>query len=201
MEKIEKQKFIIIMRIMKRLIFFIGMISFLRLNAQNALEINVDTVFCISINYFQNNNNEPELYTFLLPVHEKCHVNISNHDTFISSINTEAYPISDLYFSLFQMIKASFPDSSLSFQKEAFSSSFTKWIHYNLEATKSTEFYTKSNEFFTIAIAKVIAVTKHNVTGFPLALSIIKDIVPVLISDNCIRDDMMVISETFLYEM
>lgn len=57
------------MRIMKRLIFFIGMISFLRLNAQNALEINVDTVFCISINYFQNNNNEPELYTFLLPVH------------------------------------------------------------------------------------------------------------------------------------
>ena len=81
------------MRIMKRLIFFIGMISFLRLNAQNALEINVDTVFCISINYFQNNNNEPELYTFLLPVHEKCHVNISNHDTFISSINTEAYPL------------------------------------------------------------------------------------------------------------
>lgn len=189
------------MRIMKRLIFFIGMISFLRLNAQNALEINVDTVFCISINYFQNNNNEPESYTFLLPVHEKCHVNISNHDTFISSINTEAYPISDLYFSLFQMIKASFPDSSLSFQKEAFNSSFTKWIHYNLEASNSTEFYTKNNEIFTIAIAKVVAVTKHNVTGFPLALSIIKDIVPVLISDNCIRDDMMVISETVLYEM
>lgn len=188
------------MRIMKRLIFFIGMISFLRLNAQNTLEINVDTVFCITINYYQNNNYEPELYTFLLPVHEKCHVNISNHDTFISSLNTEAYPISDLYFSLFRMIKASFPDSSLSFQVEVYESGFLKWYNYNLEANR-TDFYTKNNEMFRISIAKVIAVTKHNVTGFPLALSIIKDVVPVFISDNCIRDDMMVISETVLYEM
>lgn len=189
------------MRIMKRLIFFIGMISFLRLNAQNTLEINVDTVFCISILYYQNNNYEPDWYTFLLPVHEKCHVNISNHDTFISSLNTEAYPISDLYFSLFPMIKASFPDSSLSFQVEVWESSYLKWYNYNVEARNSTDFYTKNNEMFRISIAKVIAVTKHNVTGFPLALSIIKDVVPVCISDNCIRDDMMVISETVLYEM
>lgn len=194
------------MRIMKRLIFFIGMISFLRLNAQNTLEINVDTVFCISILYYQNNNYEPDWYTFLLPVHEKCHVNISNHDTFISSLNTEAYLISDLYFSLFRMIKASFPDSSLSFQVEVWESSFLKWYNYNVEARNSTDcyaknFYTKNNEMFRISIAKVIAVTKHNVTGFPLALSIIKDVVPVFISDNCIRDDMMVISETVLYEM
>ena len=189
------------MRIMRRLLFLICMISFLRLNAQNALEINVDTIFCITIHYYQNNNYEPELYTFLLPVHEKCHVNISNHDTFIKSINTEAYPISDLYFSLFDMVKTSFPDSSLTFQKESFNSSIAKWIHYNIEANNSTEFYTKNNELFVISIAKVIAITKHNVKGFPLALSIIKDIVPVLISDTCIKDDMMVISETVLYEM
>lgn len=185
---------------MKRLIFFLmGSIPFFQLNAQNTLETNVDTVFCITINYIQNNNNEPELYTFLLPVHEKSYVNISNHETFIRSMNTEKYLISDLYFSLFPMIKASFPDSSLVFQKSLFDSSFAKWLQYDIESSNSSEFHTRNNDLIIIAIAKVIAVTKHNVNGFPLALSIIKDIVPVSLSDNCIKDDMMVISETVLY--
>ena len=96
------------------------------------------------------------------------------------------------------MIKASFPDSSLIFQKESFNSSITKWINYNIEVNNGKEFYTKNNDSFTIAIAKVIAIAKHNVNGFPQALSIIKDIIPVSLIDNCIRDGMMVISEMVL---
>lgn len=176
-----------------------GMIPLLG-NAQSVLELDADTVFCITINYFHNVDKEPETYTFLLPIHENCHLNISNHDTLIKSLSIRAYHISDFYFSLFPMIKSSFPDSSLTFQKNSYNSSITKWIHYNLESNNSKKFYTKTKDFFIINIAMVIAITKHNVNGFPLALGIIKDIVPVSLSDNCIKDDLMVISETLMHE-
>ena len=173
-----------------------GMIPFLGLNAQNVVEINTDTVFCISIIYFYNNNqNEPESYTFLLPVHEKCCVNISNHDTFFKTINIGTYSISNPIASLYPMIKASFPDSSSSFQKESYNSSMIKWLHYSIEANNGKGFYTKNNDYFIIAIAKIIAITKKNVNGFPFALGVIKDILPVSLNDNCIKDDLMIISE------
>lgn len=177
------------------------MIPFLGLNAQGILELDADTMYCITINYFSNADKEPETHTFLLPIHENCYVNISNHDTLIKSMSISAYSISDLYFSLFPMIKASFPDSSLAFQKDSFNSSITKWVHFNLKSNESKKFYTKNDDFFIIHIAKVIAIAKHNVNGFPLAISIIKDIIPVSLSDDCIKDNLMIISESVLHDI
>lgn len=187
---------------MKRLIaYFIGMTSLLGLNAQKVSGLDIDTVYCITINYFYNDHREPQTYTFLLPVHDTCYVNLSSHDTLIESLNHGTYPISDFFFSLFPMIEASFPDSSFTFRKESYNNSISKWLYYNIKNGNSKELYTKTDDVFIITIAKIMAIMKHNVNGFPLAISIIKDIVPVSLSDNCIKDDIMVLSKIVLHEI
>lgn len=187
---------------MKRLIvFFMGIIPFLGLNAQSVSELDVDTVFCVTVHYFINDHAEPETHTSLLPIHETCYLNITNHDTLIKSLNKGAYPVGDFFFSLFPMIKASFPDSSEVFQKVVYDESLSRWLHYNIKRGAGEKFYTKTGDLFIITIAKVMAITKHNVNGFPLAVGLIKDVVPVSLNDNCIKDEMIVISETVLHEM
>ena len=99
------------------------------------------------------------------------------------------------------MIEASFPDSSFTFRKESYNNSISKWLYYNIKNGNSKELYTKTDDVFIITIAKIMAIMKHNVNGFPLAISIIKDIVPVSLSDNCIKDDIMVLSKTVLHEI
>jgi len=101
------------------------------------------------------------------------------------------------------MIKASFPDSSLAFQIEVYNGSFYKWMlyTYNMKSSNSKKFYIKNNDSFIISIDKIIAITKHNVNGFPLAVCIIKDIVSVSLNDNCIKENVIVLSKYCFSEM
>ena len=191
---------------MKRFVVFImGIISFLGLDAQcvSGLDPDFDTLFCITIHCYHNDKAEPDTYTFLSPLHDDYYLDISNHDTLLKSLKKITYPISDFFFSLYPMIKASFPDSSLAFQESVFYSNLSKWIYYNSQMSMSTsrKFHTKTEDYYIINVAKVMAITKQNINGFPLAISIIKDIVSVSLNNNCIMENLIVLSKYCFSEM
>jgi hypothetical protein len=136
-----------------------------------------------------------------MSIQEGCHLDLSNHDSLYNSLYKETLAISDLFFSSFDMVKASFPDSTLNFQKETYNNNILKWLYYNSQISIRHKYFTETGDCFIMTVAKIIAVTKQGVGGFPVAIGIIKDVIPVCLNDDCINGNVMELSKDCLSEI
>lgn len=162
--------------------------------AQSKYCCQYDSVYCIVVNCFGKNNEEPQTHTLLIPTNIMVKFDISGLSCFEKKMKEDYYAIPPFHLYLIEMAKFSFPDSSCQFQNSIYNINLSKWIDFNSNCLTDTITMNNGQLFITIALLRG-QLQIDNTYRLPVRVKEIQSITPIKMEDMIMRGEMVLLPE------
>jgi hypothetical protein len=147
--------------------------------AQDSSLYTIDSIYSVVVNCYINGDVEPTTYTLLLPTKSKTEIDFSCFNNFEKSLQNNTYNISPFPFSLVDMARISFADSSSYYQNSIYNDNLLKWITYNKTNSYSYE-CTIHDCHYILSIALIIGkIIQSSGSKYPFSIATIDEFIPM----------------------
>ena len=172
---------------MKKNIFFLLIVFNMKIFAQYNLPGKLDTMFYVTIHYFESKYAVSEIHTYLLPRNVQCVIDMSNDSLSV----TGAYEIKNLYFE-FGKVRDIFADSTNEFISYIYDKNIAILFNYDKNSNNVKKIHSSGESFIRISIDEIIAYfiednskkETHILIPHLLSLQSVCFDSPILISEN-----------------